>query len=54
MVQKVKGYLLAKSLSNKNRVVVKSFAGAKTSYMHHYIKSTLEQDHDVVILHTYD
>ena len=52
MVQKVKGYQLAKSLSNKNRVVVKSFAGATTSCMHHYIKPTLEKDPDIVILHT--
>ena len=50
MVQKVKGYQLAKSLSNKNRVVVKSFAGATTSCMHHYIKPTL--DPDILILHT--
>ena len=52
MVQKVKGYQLGKSLSNKNRIVVKSFAGATTSYMHHYIKPTLEKDPDIVILHT--
>jgi len=38
-VKEVKGHLL----STKNeKVVVKSFPGATTSHMHHYVKPTLE------------
>ena len=48
MLKHVKGY----KLSNKeNKVVVKTFSGAKTSCMEHYIIPTIEQKPDVVILH---
>ena len=48
MLKHVKGY----KLSNKeSKVVVKTFPGAKTSCMEHYMIPTLDQKPDVVILH---
>jgi len=47
-VKEVKGHLL----STKNeKVVVKSFPGATTSQMHHYVKPTLEMKPDCLIIH---
>lgn len=48
MIKHVKGY----KLSNKDKkVVVKTFPGAKTNCMQHYLKPTLEQKPDMLILH---
>ena len=48
MLKHIKGY----KLSNKdNKCVVKTFPGARTSCMEHYVIPTLNQQPDVVIIH---
>ena len=48
IVKELKGYELT---DNDTRVIVKSFPGAKTECMKDYIKPTLKQNPDVIILH---
>ena len=48
----VEGKKLKQSLKHEQYVHVKCFPGAKTSHMTHYIKPHLEQNPDMVILHT--
>eukprot|EP00111_Clytia_hemisphaerica_P008186 TCONS_00023863-protein len=48
MIKYIKGF----KLSNKsNKVVVKTFPGAKVDCMKHYIKPTLDKKPDAVIIH---
>ena len=52
IVKHVVGKKLKQSLKHEQYVHVKCFPGAKTSHMTHYIKPHLEQNPDMVILHT--
>ena len=48
MLKHVKGYKLS---SKDNKCVVKTFPGARTSCMEHYVVPTLNQQPDAVIIH---
>lgn len=50
MLKDIKGWQLNKSL-NKDFVVVKSFSGATTDCMEHYVKPTLTMQPNNIILH---
>lgn len=49
MIKQVQGWKLGKQVGH--RVVVKSFSGATTSDMQHYLKPTLEKNPQQIILH---
>ncbi|XP_078383462.1 uncharacterized protein LOC144666001 [Oculina patagonica] len=49
MVKQVQGWKLGKQVGH--RVVVKSFSGATTSDMQHYLKPTLDKNPQQIILH---
>ena len=51
IVKYIKGYQMAKSFTNKTRVIVKSFAGATNSCMRDYIRATLKKEPDIIVLH---
>ena len=50
MIKSIKGWEVNKSLEN-NYVVVKSFPGATTTCMEHYLVPSLDKKPDQVILH---
>ena len=52
IVKYIKGYQMAKSFTNKTRVIVKSFAGATNSCMRDYIRPTLKKEPNIIVLHT--
>ena len=49
IIRNIQGWQLGKEVGH--RVVVKSFAGATTSDMSHYVKPTLDKEPDHIILH---
>ena len=49
IIRNIQGWQLGKEVGH--RVVVKSFAGATTSDMSHYVKPTLDKKPDQIILH---
>ena len=51
IIKEIKGWKINEKLENKEKIVVKSFSGATTKCMREYIKPSLNQRPDHIIIH---
>ena len=52
MIRQIRGFEMAKSIAKSSRIVVKSFSGATTNNIKHYIIPTKEMSTERIIIHT--